>query len=519
MLLQSFLEQSAARHPGKDAIVCGSQRISHAELEARANRLARGLRSVGIGRGDRIAACLDNSIEAVVTAFAALKADGVFMPLNPGTKADKLAYVLNNSRARAIVLPADRVSDLHPVWGATPHLRSVVALGSHRAEALGKEVWRWDELIARAAPDAAPPSTENIDIDLAALIYTSGSTGIPKGVMLTHRNMTAAAHSITTYLENRPDDIILNVLPLSFDYGLYQSLMAIKIGGTLVLEKSFAFPQAVLKKVEEERVTGLPLVPTMAAMLLQMDLSRFDLSHLRYVTNTAATLPVDHILRLRDRLPGVRIYSMYGLTECKRVSYLPPEQLDQRPGSVGRGMPNEEVYVVDDVGGRVGPNVVGELVVRGANVMAGYWELPDETAKRLRPGKLPGERVLYTGDLFRTDSEGYLYFVGRKDDIIKSRGEKVAPREVEDVLHGHPDVAEAAVVGRPDAVLGQAICAFVTPRPGRTLEPRILMLHCRRHLEDFMVPQDIVVKPALPRSPNGKIDRLQLAHSMAEVTA
>lgn len=515
MLLQSFLEQSAARHPDKDALVCGSRRVSYGELEANANQLAQGLRSAGVSRGDRVAICVDNSIEAVVTAFATLKADGVFMPLNPTTKADKLAYVLNNSRARAVVLPAARVPALHPVWRATPHLRTVVALGNHGAEALGKEVWRWDELLERADPTPVPPPRANIDIDLAALIYTSGSTGNPKGVMLTHRNMTAAAQSITTYLENRPDDIILNVLPLSFDYGLYQALMAIKIGGTLVLEKSFAYPQAVLKKVVDEKVTGLPLVPTMAAMLLQMDLSRFDLSHLRYVTNTAAALPVDHILRLRDLLPGVRIYSMYGLTECKRVSYLPPEQLDRRPGSVGRGMPNEEVYVVDDTGRPVGASVIGELVVRGANVMAGYWELPDETAKRLRPGKLPGERVLYTGDLFRTDSEGYLYFVGRKDDIIKSRGEKVAPREVEDVLHGHPDVAEAAVVGRPDTVLGQSICAFVTPRQGRTLDERELMLHCRHNLEDFMVPQTIVIKPALPRSPNGKIDRLQLAQVAA----
>lgn len=511
MLLQGFLERSAAAQPDKTALVCGSQRISYAELEAGANRLAHGLRSAGVGRGDRVAFCLDNSIEAVTAVFGILKADGVFMPVNPTTKADKLAYVLNNSRASALILPAAKVSGMHAVWAATPQLRSIVTVGGNGTEALGKRVSAWADLLGRCAADAGPPPARNIDIDLAALIYTSGSTGNPKGVMLTHRNMTAAAESITTYLENRPDDIILNVLPLSFDYGLYQALMAVKIGGTLVLEKSFTYPQAVLEKVVAERVTGLPLVPTMAAILLQIDLSRHDLSHLRYVTNTAAALPVDHILRLRNLLPGVRLYSMYGLTECKRVSYLPPEQLDRRPGSVGRGMPNEEVFVVDDDGNRVGANVTGELVVRGANVMVGYWELPEESARRLRPGALPGERWLYTGDLFRTDDEGYLYFVGRKDDIIKSRGEKVAPREVEDVLHGHPGVAEAAVVGRPDAVLGQSICAYVTPRPGNLLDERELLLHCRRHLEDFMVPQNIVVQASLPRSPNGKIDRLLLA--------
>jgi acyl-CoA synthetase (AMP-forming)/AMP-acid ligase II len=253
----------------------------------------------------------------------------------------------------------------------------------------------------------------------------------------------------------------------------------------------------------------------MAAILLQMDLAKYDFSQLRYVTNTAAALPVEHILRLRNLLPGVRLYSMYGLTECKRVSYLPPAQLDVRPGSVGRGMPNEEVYIVDERGERVGPGGVGELVVRGANVMKGYWELPEETDKRLKPGPLPGEKVLYTGDLFRADDEGYLYFVGRKDDIIKSRGEKVAPKEVENVLYAHPDVAEAAVVGRPDAVLGQAIHAIVSLREGAAVTERELLQHCKRNLEDFMVPQSLEIRTSLPKSSNGKIDKRQLTGATA----
>lgn len=510
MQLQTFLERSAAATPDKTVLICGARRVSYRELEATANRLAHGLRRAGVGRGDRVAIYLDNCIEAVVAIFAVLKADGVFMPINPTTKSDKLAYVLNNSRARAVILPGKRIAALDDVWTHTPHLESITAVGDAAPAVAGKSVFGYDELLERHFDDVLPPSARNINIDLAALIYTSGSTGNPKGVMLTHLNMTSAAESITTYLENRSDDVILNVLPLSFDYGLYQALMTVKIGGTLVLEKSFAYPHAVLEKVVAERVTGLPLVPTMAAILLQMDLTKYDFSHLRYVTNTAAALPVEHILRLRNQLPGVRLYSMYGLTECKRVSYLPPEQLDVRPGSVGRGMPNEEVYVVDDTGARVGPDVVGELVVRGANVMKGYWELPEETAKRLRPGPLPGEMMLYTGDLFRADADGFLYFVGRKDDIIKSRGEKVAPKEIENVLHAHPDVAEAAVVGRPDTVLGQSICAFVALRDEATTTDRELLQYCRRHLEDFMVPQSLEIRESLPKSSNGKIDKRQL---------
>ena len=337
--------------------------------------------------------------------------------------------------------------------------------------------------------------------------------------MLTHLNMVSAATSITTYLQNTPEDIILSVLPMAFDYGLYQVLMGFKIGGTIVLERSFAYPHAVMIRLVDQGVTGFPLVPTILAMLLQMDLSKYDLSRLRYVTNTAAAMPTDHVGRLRTLVPHVSIYSMYGLTECKRVSYLPPDQIDVRPSSVGRGMPNEEVYLVDDEGRRVGPGTVGELVVRGSNVMKGYWELPEETEQKLKPGPLPGEKVLFTGDLFRTDEEGYLYFVGRKDDIIKSRGEKVSPKEVKNVLCGHPDVTEAAVVGTPDELLGQAVRAVVSLREGSSFSERDMLRYCAERLEDFMVPKTVDYRESLPKTANGKIDKLALKREFSQVAA
>jgi len=468
----------------------------------------------GIQRGDRVAIYLDNGYEAVVSIFATLKAGAVFLMVNPTTKADKLRFILNNSRAAVLVAPASKLSTLDDVGQETPYLRVTIVTAKPRGRTLpGHRSFNFDDLLQRHAKSDQPPPRRNIDIDLAALIYTSGSTGNPKGVMLTHLNMVSAATSITTYLENSPDDVILNVLPISFDYGLYQVLMAVKIGGTVVLERSFTYPRAVLQKAVEERVTGLPLVPTMSAILLQMDLTRYDWSALRYITNTAAALPTEHILQLRRLFPHVRIYSMYGLTECKRVSYLPPEELDRRPNSVGRGMPNEEVYIVDEDGRRVGPGTVGELVVRGSNVMKGYWELPEETDRRLRPGPLPGERVLYTGDLFRNDEEGFLYFVGRKDDIIKCRGEKVSPREVENILYQHAEIAEAAVIGIPDEILGQAIKAVVTLKSGSRLTERDVLCHCAARLEDFMVPKRVEIRPSLPKTPNGKIDKRALAES------
>jgi acyl-CoA synthetase (AMP-forming)/AMP-acid ligase II len=330
--------------------------------------------------------------------------------------------------------------------------------------------------------------------------------------MMTHQNVVAAATSITTYLENLPDDIILNVLPISFDYGLYQVLMAVKVGATLVLEKSFAFPQAIFNRIREERVTGLPLVPTMAALILQMkDLKPSDFPHLRYITNTAAALPPSHIMRLQELFPTASLYSMYGLTECKRCTYLPPSELRRRPSSVGIAIPGTEAYVVDDDGAHAKPGEVGELVIRGAHVMKGYWENPEATDRALKPGQFPWEKVLHTGDLFRTDDEGFLYFVGRKDDIIKSRGEKVSPKEVENVLYALPAIREAVVVGVPDPILGMAIKAVVAQAPGAGLNEQSIIRHCAKHLEDYMVPKIVEFRDALPKTESGKISRRMMS--------
>ena len=508
MLVQEFLEASARLHPGKVALICGDERPTYAEIDRRCNQFAHALRAGGFERGDRAIIYLDNSVETVVSIFAVLKAGGVFVVVNPTTKADKLVFLLNNCRATAMVAPAAKLAALREHANDLPHLKTVWTVGGPAGD-FGSKIAVRCLAEASSHPDAAPPAPR-IDIDLAALIYTSGSTGMPKGVMLTHLNIISAATSITTYLELQSDEIILNLLPLAFDYGLYQVLMAFKVGATVILHRTFSYPFTIIETMMKEKVTGLPIVPTTSAVLLQMDLKKYEFPHLRYITNTAANLPVEHIQRMRQLFPQVRIYSMYGLTECKRVSYLPPEQIDIRPGSVGRGMPNEEVYIVDDEGQRVGPGVIGELVVRGSNVMKGYWELPEETGKRLRPGPLPGERVLYTGDLFRADEEGYLFFVARKDDIIKSRGEKVAPKEVENVLYSHPSVAEAAVIGIPDPMLGQAIKAYVTLKTGETATAREIQGHCARHLEDFMVPKTIEICEALPKTTTGKISKLAL---------
>jgi acyl-CoA synthetase (AMP-forming)/AMP-acid ligase II len=305
--------------------------------------------------------------------------------------------------------------------------------------------------------------------------------------------------------------VILCALPLAFDYGLYQVIMAAARRARVVLEPSFAYPSAVLARVAAERVTGFPGVPTVFATMLAMKtIGSFDLSSIRYVTNTAAALPVKHVLALRDLFPHAKIYSMYGLTECKRCTYLPPADLDRKPDSVGIAIPNTELWIVDEHDRRLGPGEVGQLVIRGATVMRGYWNKPEATARKLRPGPVPGEHVLYTGDLCRLDDEGYLYFVARTDDVIKSRGEKVAPKEVEAALHDIPGVSEAAVVGIPHELLGHAIKAFVVLEAGSALDATAIQRECRARLESFMVPHEIALRAELPKSANGKVDKAAL---------
>jgi long-chain acyl-CoA synthetase len=510
MLVQDFLQRSAARLPHKVALIYGEQRLTYAQIDVLANRLANALIAQGVGRGDRVAIHLQNSVETVVGIFAALKAGAVFVVIGASTKQEKLFYILNNCRASALLADVQSLADgcLHKVVAVVSSLKAVFVCGTSFNDSPWPERCHSYSQALAQAPSTTPPRV-NIDLDLACLIYTSGTTGEPKGVMSDHGNVVFAATSIITYLGNVEDDIVIDLLPLSFDYGLYQLLMTFKFSGTLVLERGFTYPAAVLKRIEQERVTGFPGVPTMFAMLLQMDLSGFDLSSIRYITNTAAALPPSHIQELRQKFPGARLYSMYGLTETKRSLYLPPEWLDQKPGSVGIAIPGTEVWLEDESGRRLPPGEVGELIIRGRHVMRGYWEAPETTANRYRACAISGERVCRSGDLFRMDEDGCMYFVARKDDIIKSRGEKVAPKEVEYVLYGLKGVVEAAVVGVPDPILGQAVKAFVVVNDKSINRDRV-MAHCRAHLEDILRPKYIELVDALPKTSSGKIKKTDL---------
>lgn len=506
MRVEGFLRQAAAERAGKTALVAGGRRLTFGELDSLSDRLAAGLQQQGVAHGDRVAVFMDNCWEAAVTIFAVLKAGAVFMPVNPATKAQSLAFLLANSRARAVVT-LDRFAPIvAETLAAFEQPPAVIQTGTPSTR-LANPI-AFDALLATEAPLADHGGS---DADLGMLIYTSGTTGRPKGVMMAHASMDAVLASTIQYLQAREDDVILSVLPMSFSYGLYQLFMAVRTGATLVLEKSFAFPQTIFDLMKAERVTAMPLVPTMIGTILsQKDLEPGAFPDLRYVTSAAAALSPAHALRLQDLLPHVRIFVMYGQTECKRISWMPPERLREKPDSAGIAIPGTETYVVDERGERLPAGETGELVVRGPHLMKGYWEDAVATARSLRPAPEGGLR-LHTGDLFRMDAEGFLFFVARMDDIIKTRGEKVSPREVENVLCALDGVAEAAVFGVPDPILGAAVVAVVTPRPGAALTPAAVISHCAARLDDVMVPRQVEVVAAMPKSANGKIAKSVLA--------
>lgn len=515
MLVHHFLEKSAKRLPDKVALVCGDRRLTYQQINNAADKLAAALVDMGVSRQDRIIIFLDNSIESVISLFGVLKAGCIFIMLNATMKAKKLNYIIKDSGARVIITHINKGRVIEEAIQGITQLEHIIwCHGSSKKEypTKIKSSVSWSELFQSESSIKKELFPGAIDLDIATIIYTSGSTGEPKGVVSAHYNVIAAAKSITTYLENVEEDIILNVLPLSFDYGLYQIIMASLFCGTVILEKSFVYPYKIIELLVKERATGFPIVPTMVAILLQMEaMSSFDFTSLRYISNTAAALPVAYIRKIQKIFPQAKIFSMYGLTECKRVSYLPPELIHSKPESVGIPMPNEEVFILDSQGNELGPGAIGELVVRGSNVMQGYWNAPEETAKTFKPGRYRGEALLYTGDLFKKDGDGLLYFVSRKDDMIKTKGERVSPKEIENVLCEMDGILEAAVIGVPDDIFGQAIKAFIVAGKKRNLTEKLVMKYCAKNLEPFMVPKYIEFRDLFLKSNSGKIDKKKLS--------
>jgi len=470
-----------------------------------------GLRHAGLQRGDRVGIYLDPSVPQVLSIFGVCRAGGVFVPLNPKLFPQQIEHIANDCGIRGLIVSAGKLGALAEVLNNFRSLEFVVVVGEGAAASLAMPTHSFEAFCDLAEP--RPQRDEAIEKDLAAILYTSGSTGKPKGVMLTHAQIRAGSSIVSTYLGITESERILAVLPFSFDAGMNQLMTAFDQGGTLILT-TFAFARDIVRVLDKERATGLAGVPTLWNLLVQpsSSLAKTPLPHLRYITNTGGAMPQNVLATLRRVLPGTKIFLMYGLTEAFRSTYLPPEELDRRPTSMGKAIPNTEILVINEAGKLCGPDEVGELVHRGPTVSLGYWGQPELTDRVLRPHPfLPpelrsDEKVCYSGDLVKMDEDGFLYFMGRRDTLIKSSGYRISPTEVEEVLFQSGLVREAAVIGIPDENLGQSIKAFVVPADGQSPTVEGLLEFCATRMPSYMVPKAIEIVPALPKTPSGKVD-------------
>ena len=514
MLFHDLITRGLTASKTGDALRLGTKVLTYAALQARVEAAARGLHRGGVRRGDRVAVWLPKSFEAVVALFAIARMGAVFVPVNPVLKPGQVVHILDDSGAACLVTSADRLAAL------PDDARSKLTLAVTVEEAASPlHAVSWSDIVAQEhdIPLEGPQS----ETELAALLYTSGSTGLPKGVMLSHRNLTLGAESVAAYLNNRPDDRLLCALPLSFDYGLSQITTAFFAGAQAVLINHL-FPRDILNVLARDRITGLGCVPPLWHQLLALDWPPEITQSLRYVTNSGGHLPQPAVDALQATLPQTDIVLMYGLTEAFRSTYLPPDKLTAKPGSMGIPIPHAQINVVTEDGRPAAPGVHGELVHSGPLVAQGYWRDEKRTAERFRP--LPAffgvtDPAVWSGDTVYRDEDGFFYFVERRGAMIKTSGYRVSPTEIETALFQIDGVAEAAAIGVPHTDLGQAIVAVVVAESDEELLSDEVLMSCRTLLPAFMAPKVVVIRDVLPRNPNGKIDRTALAGEFAGLFA
>jgi acyl-CoA ligase (AMP-forming) (exosortase A-associated) len=498
--LPQLLFQSAQQHGDQVALVDERTRVTYAELAQRVQQYTQQLLALGLGDQGRVAVLMDKSVEACALVLAAMHAGAIAVPLNPKLKPQQVRYILADCAAELLLTTAVRQHEMrHELEGLGVHTVPVDPTGTLPAGGSG----------------GSTATYRRIDADPAALLYTSGSTGHPKGVVVSHRNLVAGCRSVNQYLGTRADDVILALLPISFDAGLSQVSTGLAVGARVVLHTPL-LPQATARLVAQQRVTAITAVPPMWSLLAQAQWHAADTRSVRLFANTGGHMSAGLLGKLRAIFPAARPFLMYGLTEAFRSTYLDPAEVERRPGSIGKAIPGAEILVLREDGTPCAADEPGELVHRGALVTLGYWNAPQLTAERFRP--LPGtglctgrtpEYAVWSGDLVKRDEEGFLYFVGRRDELIKSSGYRISPTELESLIAALPGVQDVAVFGVPAGDLGDAIYAALSPterdQDAAALKAR-LDAQCRSALPSYMVPR-LLLLDELPRSPNGKIDR------------
>lgn len=509
--LHQIVAASAARRPDAPAVTFKRATATYAQLWQGAKAFGAGLNQLGLERGDRVGLLLDKRIETVEAIFGSSVGGAVFVPINPLLKGAQVSYILDDCDVRLLVTTAQRFELVREEIAGCTALEHVVVLDG---EADGATAW--ESFLA----DDEPFEHGVVDVDMAAIFYTSGSTGKPKGVVLSHRNLLVGGASVSEYLHNDEDDVILAALPLSFDAGFSQLTTACTVGAHVVLV-NYLLPGDVVRLCATHRVTGLTCVPPLWIQLTEQQWPEEAARGLRYFANTGGRMPRATLDKLRALFPQAKPYLMYGLTEAFRSTYLDPSEVDRRPDSIGKAIPNAEILVVREDGSLCEPGEEGELVHRGALVSLGYWNDPDRTAERFKPapGRPAGitnpELAVFSGDIVKRDPEGFLYFVSRKDEMIKTSGYRVSPTEIEEVAYSTGLVADAVALGFDDDRLGQKIVLAVSPVNGKALTSDDLLAELRTRLPLYMVPKTVVVRPSLPRSPNNKYDRNLLRRELA----
>jgi acyl-CoA ligase (AMP-forming) (exosortase A-associated) len=523
-LLHELLLRQAGQTPQATALVHRDAKYSYEQVASEVEQFGRAMVARGLRVQDRVAVFLPKQLETVVTMFGASRAGLTFVPVNPILKAPQVRHILGDCDVRVLVTSPERYATLERDLVECPALDCVVLVGGDAAPppSPGRfAIVTWSETL-RSAP-ASAAFHRIVDMDMLSILYTSGSTGRPKGVVLSHRNMVTGAHSVAQYLENTPDDRLLAVLPFSFDYGFSQLSTAFSVGASVVL-MDYLFARDILTVAQRERVTGLAGVPPLWAQLADLEWPAEVRESLRYITNSGGAMPGATLAKLRSALPKTRPFLMYGLTEAFRSTFLPPSEIDNRPGSMGKAIPNAEILVVRPDGTPCEPNEPGELVHRGSLVSLGYWNDPQKTAERFKPapgrpsGLVIPEIAVWSGDTVRKDEDGYLYFVGRRDEMIKTSGYRVSPTEIEEIVFATGLISDAAAVGVPHPTLGQAV-ALVVAGTQSPAAATALLNECKKQLPAYMVPAHIDWREAIPRNANGKYDRALLARELSSLFA
>jgi acyl-CoA ligase (AMP-forming) (exosortase A-associated) len=520
--LSHLLYLGAQKHGDMPALTYKNATFSYEKLWQRACGFASALTEIGLQRNDRVAIFLEKRIETVVTIFGTAAAGCVTVPVNPLLRPQQVAFILADCNVRVLVTSQDRLAQLQEHLIDNTSIEHVVLVDKETSETTGLEIktYRlhgWTPQFSRETQ--AAPRIANVDYDLAAILYTSGSTGKPKGVVLSHRNMIVGAESVSHYLGNSSGDTILAALPLSFDAGLSQLTTAFNSGAHVVL-MNFLLAADVVRLCEKHKVTGITGVPPFWIQITELQWPAEVAGRLRYFANTGGRMPKATLDKLRAAFPQALPYLMYGLTEAFRSTYLDPSEIDRRPDSIGKAIPNAEILVLRPDGSRCNPGEHGELVHRGPLVSMGYWNDPARTAERFRP--LPGseeswrqpELAVFSGDTVVADEEGFLFFVGRRDEMIKTSGYRVSPTEIEEVAYATGLTRDAVALGIDDSALGQRIVLIASPMAS-VLDISALLTAFRRRLPQYMIPSEVIEMSVIPTNPNGKFDRVLLREQIS----